>query len=483
MSEDGRNKKLVRNTAILSVGTLCTKGLMFIMTPLFTRWLSQEGYGIFDLLLTYVTLLMPLFTLECNEAVFRFLLDTDDLRKRKKIISTASFVDLIGLLISLVVITSISFIRIEIREVLIYFYILLVLETFYNITTRIVRGIKKIPVYAACSLLFVLIMALSSFILIVILQLGLQGIILGYAIGYGLCTIAMLAMSKAYLYFSFREVDFNLLKKMLRYSIPLLPAEISWWIVNVSDRTIISVFLGTSSNAIYAVANKFPNLCQTIFGVFHLSWQENAVETVNDKDRDVYYSYIFNGIITLLSSICIVILSVNFLIYEKLFSQEYFLGFYITPILVASVLFSMLSQFLGSIYLAQLNSKKSGSTALVAAFVNVTIHLALIQWIGLHAAAISTAIAYLLLFLVRYQDVVKKVRLVICNKTKVCLLILLYFVGVNYFYINWLNWLNIGLACGAFFFINKDILTAYIIKIDRRYRYVKKNNKEVYIGK
>jgi O-antigen/teichoic acid export membrane protein len=464
MSEDKRNQKLIKNTAILSVGTICTKGLMFMMTPLFTRWLSQDGYGTFDLLLTYVTLLMPLFTLESNEAVFRFLLDTDEDKKRKKIISTASFLNLAGLLISFGVITVVAFIRKDIRDLLVYFYILLVAETFYNITTRIVRGIKKIPIYAVCSLFFVITMAVSSFIFIQILHLGLEGIILGYTIGYGLCALIMLIVSKAYLYLSVRGIDFTLLKDMLRYSVPLLPAEISWWIVNVSGRTIISIFLGTSYNAIYAVANKFPNLCQTLFSVFHLSWQENAVETFKDQDRDVYYSYVFNGIITILSSICMVIESMNFLIYENLFQQEYFAGYYITPLLVASVLFSMLSQFLGSIYLAQLNSKKSGGSAAVAAVVNIVIHLALIKEIGLYAAAVSTAVSYFSLFLVRYFDVVRKVRLVICDKTKICLILLAYFVGANYIYISWYNWINLLAAFIVFFLINKEHVTAYKIK-------------------
>ncbi|BCJ93408.1 flippase [Anaerocolumna cellulosilytica] len=464
MSEDKRNQKLIKNTAILSVGTICTKGLMFLMTPLFTRWLSQEGYGTFDLLLTYVTLLMPLFTLDSNEAVFRFLLDTDEDKKRKKIISTASFLNLTGLLISFIAISVIALLRTEIRGILIYFYILLVAETFYTITTRIVRGIKKIPIYAICSLLFVIAMAVSSFILIQILQMGLQGIILGYTIGYVFCTVIMLVVSRAYAYISISGFDFSLLKDMLRYSIPLLPAEISWWIVNVSGRTIISIFLGTSYNAIYAVANKFPNLCQTLFSVFHLSWQENVVETFQDQDRDVYYSYIFNGIITILSSICMVIISMNFLIYEKLFQQEYFTGYYITPLLVASVLFSMLSQFLGSIYLAQFNTKKSGGSAAVAAVVNIIIHLALIKGIGLYAAAISTAVSYFSLFLVRYFDVVKKVRLVICNKTKICLILLVYFVAANYIYISWFNWINVLVAVIIFFLINKEIVTTYWTK-------------------
>ena len=69
------NDSLAKNTILLSIGTFMTKGLSFIMVPIFSRWLSTEDYGTFDLLCTYVTLLIPLIGLASNEALFRFSMD------------------------------------------------------------------------------------------------------------------------------------------------------------------------------------------------------------------------------------------------------------------------------------------------------------------------------------------------------------------------------------------------------------------------
>ena len=82
-----RSSKLVKNTAILTFGKICTRGIMFIMTPLFTRWISQSDYGTFDLIVTYITFLMPIITLECAEAVFRHLLDAKQEIQKKRIIT------------------------------------------------------------------------------------------------------------------------------------------------------------------------------------------------------------------------------------------------------------------------------------------------------------------------------------------------------------------------------------------------------------
>ena len=51
---------LMKNTLLLSMGTFLTKGLSFIMVPFFSKWLSTAEYGSFDLMATYVTLLLPL---------------------------------------------------------------------------------------------------------------------------------------------------------------------------------------------------------------------------------------------------------------------------------------------------------------------------------------------------------------------------------------------------------------------------------------
>ena len=121
-----RSEKLVKNTAILTFGKICTRGIMFIMTPLFTRWLSQSDYGTFDLIVTYITFLMPIITLECAEAVFRHLLDAREDRDKKIIITNAVVIDLIGFIICILITTILAVSFEQIRNVVVYFVILVI---------------------------------------------------------------------------------------------------------------------------------------------------------------------------------------------------------------------------------------------------------------------------------------------------------------------------------------------------------------------
>ena len=93
MSREGR---LLKNTSILAFGTICTKGIMFFMTPLYTMWLSVGDYGTFDLVTTYSSLAVPFVTLAVGEALFRFMLDAESEESRRRIASTAFAVYCVG---------------------------------------------------------------------------------------------------------------------------------------------------------------------------------------------------------------------------------------------------------------------------------------------------------------------------------------------------------------------------------------------------
>lgn len=65
---------------------------------------------------------------------------------------------------------------------------------------------------------------------------------------------------------------------MLRYSIPLIPTTIFWWITSVSDRYMITVMRGSEANGIYTVANKIPTMLTLFSGVVMQAWQYEAVK-------------------------------------------------------------------------------------------------------------------------------------------------------------------------------------------------------------
>ena len=70
-----REKGLIKNTLIITIGKICTQLITFFLLPLYTSILSTEEYGIVDLLNTLVSLLLPIITFQVEQAVFRKLID------------------------------------------------------------------------------------------------------------------------------------------------------------------------------------------------------------------------------------------------------------------------------------------------------------------------------------------------------------------------------------------------------------------------
>ena len=168
--------------------------------------------------------------------------------------------------------------------------------------------------------------------------------------------------------------------------------------------------------------------------------------------------------VVILSTISFVILSCNFIFFDYIFTPEYFEGYFHVPILILSIILSMLAQFYGSIYIANMNSKKSGVTTTYAAVANIVIHLLLIKFIGLYAASISTLISYFLLFLIRYIDINKHFALRFDKKSIICILFLMYFVIIVYINNFYFNIFNLLLSFFLFLVFNKS----YIFSLFKR---------------
>ena len=431
---------------------------MFIMTPLFTRWLSQADYGTFDLLVTYLSLIVPTITIDIKEAVFRFLLGEEHKNEEKAVVTTGIVANTVSFIVCIVV-SLVLFIFTKGQKYIILFYALMIIsEAMYEFWVMIARGLRKITVFAIGNIIYILAMAISSLLFVKVFQGGLYGLMCSYVAGYLVSVIYMGIACKTHQYIDFKSASKSMYVSMCKYAVHMLPNAIAWWIINVSDRTLVTIVLGAEANAILSVTNKLPNLCHQIFSKFHLSWQETAIDSVNSGDRDKYYSNVMNNLFKVMISITIGIISLNFVYFKYLFTEEYFYGYYLCPVLMVSILIYMMTQFLGGIYIAQMQSKKNGSTTVIAAIINLSIDLLLIKFIGMWAAVLSTFIAYLVLFLIRYFDITKTIKLKFRKEALLYTIIMLYFVVMCYVDIMAINILNVVLACILFVVINKSIV-------------------------
>lgn len=454
-----RERKLVKNTAIVALGQIGTKFISFFLLPLYTAVLSTEEYGTVDLLNTYVSLLIPIIFLQMDQAIFRFLIDhRKDNDEKTKLISTVFITVILHAILYLIVFSIVgNFINNP------YKYFLatnVVTSMFSSMLLQTSRGLGDNVAYSLGSLVSGAGTIVLNIIFIVVFRWGAYGMLFATMLANILCMIFVFFKLKVYKYLSLMAWNKSILNSIWKYSIPLVPNALSWWIINASDRTIISQFLGIAANGVYSASNKFSAIIITVFSIFNMTWTESASMYIKDNDSSEYFSNIINVTIKLFTSICLLVIAImpfsfSFFITGSSFAEAYMQ----IPILLIATLFNIIVSLLGSIYVALKKSNEIAKTSIYSAIINIVINILLIRYIGLFAASISTLLAYLSMSIYRYIDVQKYVRIKIDFTYVIIILPLIILVLFTYYLNNMvLCFVSLLLTLSLGLYFNKNIL-------------------------
>lgn len=453
-----KKKQLAKNTIIIFIGKVCTQLISFFLLPLYTGYLSTKEYGIVDLIQTYVTLLVPIITLELEMSIFRYLVDArDDSKETKKLISNNFFILGVGLtLFSILYIIVTSFFKVNFRWLIL---IDIIVCTMSGNFLQVARGFGKTVDYAISCIITGISTILCNIFLIVFLHMGAEGMIISMAVANGMCSLYLFIRLKLYKKINFKLVDKKLIKSMNKYSIPLIPNGVSWWIVNVSDRTIISYVLGAAANGLYAVSNKFPTILSSLLGIFNLSWSESAALHINSPDRDKFFSDISNIVTKLFTSLGVGMIACMPFVFPILVNSKYNEAYNYIPILILGAIFNVVICLYSAVYIAKKMTKKVASTSIIGAIINILINVVLIKYIGLYAASISTAVSYLVMMIYRHFDLKKYVNIKF-EKGLIIKSLLIYSFSISLYYVNniYLNILNLVIVIIYAFIFNKNFL-------------------------
>ena len=453
-----KKKQFAKTTIIIFFGKVCTQLISFFLLPLYTAYLATEEYGIVDLIQTYVTLFVPIITMELEMSIFRFIIDARGKEKdTEKLISNNFYVLGISLtLFTILYFIVTSFVSIPFRFLIWIDVVVCVLSGNF---LQIARGFGQTLDFSISCILTGLTTVCSNIILICFCGMQAEGMIISMALANFVCAAYLFVRLKLAGKIHRKLVDHKLLKEMYKYSIPLIPNGISWWVVNVSDRTIIAWILGAGANGLYAISNKFPTIISSLTGVFNLSWSESAALHINAKDRDEFFSDIFNTIMKLFIAMGVGMIACMPFIFPILINSKYNDAYNYIPYLVLGSVFNVAICLYSQVYLAKKLSKQVASTAILGAVINIVINVVFIKYIGLYAAAISTAISYFVMMLYRHIDLKKYVSIKLENGLIIKSVLIFTFSIILYYQHNiYLDIFNLLVVCTYAYISNKQFL-------------------------
>ena len=229
--------------------------------------------------------------------------------------------------------------------------------------------------------------------------------------------------------------------------------------MNSSDRLIVSWFLGMSTNGILAISHKFPSIFMTFYNIFQLAWHETGTIHYDDKDRDDFFSKMFDSIVSIFTILCCGIIAVLPLVFNILINEKFSEAYYNVPIYMIAFLFNVVIGFLGVIYVATKKTSEIAKTTIIAAVINALVNVLLVNKIGLYAASISTFLGYLITMIYRINDSKKYLNIKFnIKKIFMMILILIFYTGIYYFNNRMLSIIGLILFIPLIIFTNKDLI-------------------------
>ena len=392
-------KKLLKNTSIFALGTFGSKLLLFLIVPIYTHILSTSDYGTIDLITSSVSLMIPFTTLLIYEAAIRFLVAKE--YNEKEVFNNCIFIFLVGCILTVIFSPCILYF-LKLREYYFVFICLIMLSSYTTIFGQFLRATGDNWGFSISGIINTFFIVVLNLFFLLVLKKGINGYFYSLLISYIITSIFIFIKCKTIKMFDYKTINFKYLKYMLLYSLPLVPNNIMWWIMNAGDKYVINYYLGTSANGIFSISYKIPTIITLVFSIFMQAWQISAIEEKESK-KD-FYKNIFNFIFFTLVICTVFIIILIKPVFDSIIGTEFLDSWKYVPLLCVATVFNCLATFAGVVYIVSKNSKKSFYTTLLGAIVNIAFNFLLIRYIGLFGVAIGTALGYLIVMILRFKD-------------------------------------------------------------------------------
>lgn len=471
----GKYSRLGKNTLLVFIGNAGAKLIGLFMLPFYTRWLSVEDYGTTDVITVYVTFLIGIVTFCISDAIFIFPKGQIKTIQKKYFSSGIAFLSIAFAITAFifVLLESIS-INYSISNSFFNNIWLIYGMLFSMITQQFVqqftRSIDKMLVYSITGVVLTGFTAILAFLLIPLW--GVKGYVLSIIGANLLAALYSVVFSKGYTYFSIHTISKFSCKEMLRYSIPLIPNGIMWWLVNAFNRPLMENYLGMHAIGLFAVSNKFPGILSMLFGIFGTSWQISVMEEFGKEGYNSFYNKILKLVFSLLAIVLIILTLFSKIIVSIFASSNYYEAWRYIPFLTLGVLLSNIAGFAGVNFCATRESKYYFYSSIWGALAALIGNFVFIPSWGIWGACTSVIFSFLIMAICRIGYSWKYVKIA---DIQFYIILLLFLVIMMVLYVKEVNPIIIASVCILMMYYlyvhEKDILFMIVSRVKSKMKF------------
>lgn len=401
-------KELGKNTTIFAVSLFLSKLVSSLLVPLYTRTLTTEQYGIADLVTTISHFIVPICSLSIHESVFRFCLDSKN--DKNQIIRCGIIISWVASIV-MIIVGFMTRIYAPIAQWSVYLILISIMTMSRNILSLYTEAIGKVMLFGIDSIVCNFVLGVANIVLLAGFSLEVHGYFCAMIISLASSILLLLLKTRVSLLPHFEQRDLKTIKLMLSYSAPLILNSISWILMGMIDRLMLTSMYSSGANGIYAVATKIPTLLTILTSVFTQAWGLSLVKDYDFEKDERFYNNVFDifHLIALLGTNCILLFTNN--IFKMIIGNEFSDSVQYIAVLMIGTVFLTYINFYSPVYSAAKKPSRIAISSLVGLVLNILLNVVLIPQHGIMGACIATTGSYILICIYRMIDCKKYVSL------------------------------------------------------------------------
>lgn len=400
---ENKYKRLMSNTMLFAISNFSSKLLSIILQPYITFAMGEvDEVGITKLVQQIGSLLIPLVSMGVSFAIIRFGLEKTNSKSQ---VFTNGLVTIgLGFALMLICYPVLRLIPLF-SDYALLLYVHVLVSCLRTLCTQFVRSrqlnrlVAVDGVLCSATNLGFMILFLSG------MNMGASGYILAIICSDALSALFVFLVAGLRRYLHVKSFNKELWSRMMRYALPMVPAQISFWVINASDLFFVQAMCegyqgqtGEYWTGLLGVGYFLPTILTVLGTIFYEAWQLSAV--TEEKGRAAFFSRVFAIYQALLFCCCSgIILLCRPLMF--MFKSNFYDAWQFVPMLTLATLFNCFNQFLNSVYMVEKRSTLSLYTMLAGAIANAGLNWALIPLMGPNGATLASLISYFIVFVLR----------------------------------------------------------------------------------
>lgn len=383
------------------VGTLSSKILSVLLVPIYAYYVSAEALGEYDYVLTISNIVMPIAFLSVWEAILRYCMKESNPENKRIIISSS-----IGFSVAVTVILTLLCFAINCfysdKKFILCLYIFVIIQGITYIWQYSARSLGESKQFVISGIASSAVLIVSNIVNLAVLRLEYKGLMLSFALSHLITILVLEYKIKLISNFRISAVSPKIIKKLLKFSVPLVVNAISLWLYSGSSRIIIRNYIGSYENGLYSFASKF-SLVITLFStVISMAVIEEAYSYKTLEEYSVKLSRLIEQVSKAYFSLIMLAVPAINLLYTVAFKKtDYYKSADYIFLLLLTALFTALANNYGSAFQVTDKTKYITFTTLLGAVSAVMISLLLVRWIGIYGILIGGTVGPFLMMLSR----------------------------------------------------------------------------------